>query len=233
MIRQNNQMKDCDIAMAISLIEYLMERGVKFSPDGNVIPEKSWFLDEEPLEILPFYRRGACADPSKTAICFNEPDEFLYVRIRQAPNELDEYKKYLGVMPMDLSVSRFMPIEVQKFNLLLNDLALAFFGINGIKVAAPMRYGSLETIPHFQRYSEATIWSVGCVGTIKNGKESRHYEEYTRRAFVLSAGCPTIILSYGKMHQEEKRDWQSFGASIREYADYNERSRRGDLRHVR
>ena len=233
MIRQENAMSDCDIHMALALIEYLKGKGVRFSPDGNVIPDREWFLDTEPCEILPFYHRGACADPSRTAICFNEPDKSLYVRISKVFAEIEEYRRFLGVMPMDLSVSRFMPIEVQRFNLLLNDLFLAVLGVNGIKFAAPTRYGSLQTVSHFRRYGEASIWSVGCVGTRNNGKESRRYEEYTRRAFILSTGCPKRILAYGKMHREERSDWESLGASVREYVDYNERSRRGGLNHVR
>lgn len=233
MNQSTSTMRNCDFYIANTLIEYLQEKGVPFSSDGYPIPSEKWFLETEPEEILPFTHRGACFDQKTTAICFNEPDKCLYVRTQKIFEEIEIYKGFLGVMPMDISVSRFMPIQVQKFNLLLNDLFLAVLGASGIKFAAPMRFGSIETVPHFRRYSKSTLWSIGCVGTLQNGIKSRQYEEYVRRAFVLVAGVPKRILSYGKMHEKEKRDWEDLGSSIREYADYNERSRRGDLSHVR
>lgn len=227
------ELGEVDLEMAIALINYLKSEGISFHPDGFPVNNPSWFLDTEPSEVIPFYHRSACSDPKKTAICFNECDGHLYSRVRHVFDDLPEYKRFLGVLAMDLSVSRFMVAEVQNFNLLLNALFLATLGVNGVKFASPARFGSLHTIPYFVHFRGSRLWSVGCVGTRNNGKESRRYEERNRKAFLLLMDRPKKLLAYGAMHKEEKADWESNGISVREYADFNERCRRGDLRHVR
>ena len=222
-----------DLEMACALIDYLKSQGVPFHQDGFPVNDQKWFLKIEPSEVLPFYQRSVCTDPSTTAICFNETDDHLYTRIRQVFQELPEYKRFLGVLPMDLSVSRFMIPEVQNFNLLLNALFLATLGVNGVKFASPVRFGSIHTIPYFSHYRGSFLWSIGCVGTKNNGKVSRRYEEYNRSAFLLLMDRPKKLLAYGKMHPEEKLNWESNGVPVSEYIDYNERSRRGDLKNVR
>ncbi len=229
----SKKLSKCDIEMASSLVAYLSKNGVSFDDSGFPTFHREWFLTEEPEEILPFHRRNRCFDKSKTAICFNEPDRKLYPRIRAVFSDLPVYKQYLGVMAMDISVSRYMHLDIQRFNLLLNALFLAVLGVNGVKFAPPTRFGSVETIPLFRCYKEASLWSVGCIGTRKNRKEDREYEEQCRQAFLIIVGRPSVLLSYGQMRFDERVDWESFGTRVRIYKDFNERSRRGDLRNVR
>lgn len=223
----------CDLSLAIQLHEYLSSKGVDFSRDGFPIFSADWFLDEEPDEILPYPHRRVCKDPRRTAICFNCSDDDLYVRISCAINDVHEYRSYLGLMPMDISVSHYMLSEAQKFNLLLNSLFLAVMGINGIKFAAPARFGSLETIPLFACYQKAPILSVGSIGTRHNAKRENDYEAYCRKALRLVLPQARLLLSYGEMRIEEANEWKSLGIKTRSYVDYQERSRKGELSYVR
>lgn len=223
----------CDPTLAIQLQNYLSSKGVDFSKDGFPAFPSSWFLDEEPDEILPYPHRHVCRDPKRTAICFNSSDDELYVRLSRTMNDLPEYRNYLGVMPMDISVSHYMLGEVQRFNLLLNCLFLAVMGVNGIKFAAPVRFGSIETIPLFAHFRMAPILGVGSIGTRHNARRENEYEAHCRKALKLVLPKARLLLSYGEMRAEEAKEWRQLGINTRSYIDYQERSRKGDLPYVR
>ncbi len=224
---KNKTMHGSDIENASEMIKYLKQRNVSFSIDGFPVMEDSWFLTTEPDEILPFYNRRYCHDKKKTCICFNSNDDNLYPRISSVLNDLYIYREYMGVMPMDISVSRYMILETQKFNLLLNALFLSVLGINGIKFAAPLRFGSMETISLFKCYEKAPIGAIGSIGTRSNKKGGGEYEECALQLLRLLfyRNRTMRVLVYGDVPAVEIRDWRKNGVFIRTYCDFQKRSR--------
>ena len=61
------------------------------------------------------------------------PDNLIYPRFEKIADEVDEFGKFKSVISMDLSVSRNMPLEVQKFNMLMNALYTTYLASEGIK----------------------------------------------------------------------------------------------------
>lgn len=224
---KNSVMRGSDIENASEMIKYLKHRNVGFSADGFPVMDDSWFLATEPDEILPFYNRRYCRNKKKTCICFNSNDENLYPRISSILNDLPIYREYMGVMPMDISVSRYMLLETQKFNLLLNALFLSILGINGIKFAAPLRFGSMETISLFKCYEKAPIGAIGSIGTRRNRKEDGGYEECALQLLRLLfyRNRKMRVLVYGDVPITEIRDWRKNNVFIRSYCDFQKRSR--------
>ena len=67
------------------------------------------------------------------------PDNLIYPRFEKIADEVDEFGKFKSVISMDLSVSRNMPLEVQKFNMLMNALYTTYLASEGIKIIPSLR----------------------------------------------------------------------------------------------
>lgn len=231
MIGERPMLSGSDIQMAATLISYLKAHKVCFDNNGFPVFQPDWFLSSVPEEMIPFYHRNTCKNKEKTCICFNSPDEDLYPRISSIFSDINIYKEYMGVGPMDLSVSRYMLLEVQKFNLLLNALFSATLGINGIKTAAPIRYGSIETIPLFDCYKEAPIYQVGSLGTKPLKHETATYEnyEYELFDFLVVRKRKIKLLIYGDLSPSQAAAWKRKGVMPYGYLDYHARSKKGEI----
>lgn len=216
---------DCriDIEIADYLESYLRNRGVGFNSAFFPIMQEEWFLPTAPEHIVPFSGRRRFP-AGRSAICFYSNDDKLYTRARNLEKDLSTYKKFLGVMPFDFTVTRFADRSHQLFHLRLNALCNAFFGVNGIKFAAPTRWGGLQNVPYFFPYRHAPILSVGTVGTLRNSRESREIENMIR-AVYLTFSDPKLVLSYGKMHPDELAAWQNAGVEVKQYPDFNSLAR--------
>ncbi len=224
-------LRGSDIEMAVALTDYLRIKKIKFDENGFPTFDKHWFLNDIPDEMLPFYHRNECKRKSRTCICFNASDETLYPRISSVFSDLDIYREYMGVAPMDLSVSRYMLLEVQIFNLYLNALFMATLGCNGIKIVAPIRYGSIETVPLFTCYSQAPIYSVGSIGTKPQKGENSFYENYEFALFkaIVIKNRRAKLLVYGPLSEDESGAWQSKGLTPYQYLDYHTRCKKGEI----
>jgi len=112
--------------IADRFVEYL-DGKVEFSEDGFPVFRKEMFLDEEPDLIVPFYNRNnkIVADRAKTVLCFFSSDSDLYRRLENVFDDLDEYKKCMGVIGLDITVTDDMDPEWQNMIMLVNQL---FFG---------------------------------------------------------------------------------------------------------
>ncbi len=231
MINEKSTLNGSDIQMAACLINYLKANQVPFDHNGFPVFKAEWFMSSVPEEMVPFYHRSKCRNKQKTCICFNSPDEDLYPRISSVFSDISTYKEYMGVGPMDISVSRYMLLEVQNFNLLLNALFLATLGLNGIKIAAPIRYGSIETIPLFDCYKDATIYQVGSIGTKPLKHETASYEnyEYELFNFLIIRNRKIKLLIYGNLSRGQAAAWKRKGVAPYGYLDYHARSKKGEI----
>ena len=216
--------KKIDLEMAEWLETYLRKAGIDF--DENEFPRfrPECFIEHLPIDIVPYCRRAGF-DPKKTALCFYSDDCELYRRIRLLEENIDVYRSFAGAMPCDVSVSPLMPLELQRFHLHLNALVNAFLAVNGVKIAAPTRWGSFSNLSLFNCYKDSKVFSVGSLGTLKNGRAVKRMEADFVTAFC-SIYHPKIVLSYGCMDPFEKSAWECCGVTVTEYDDYRSRSRR-------
>ena len=86
---------------------------IEFSEIGFPVFTRDMFLNEEPELIVPFYNRHhkIVKNPKKTLICFFGSDEFLYRRLKNVFNDLDEYSLFQGVIGLDITVTADMDSE--------------------------------------------------------------------------------------------------------------------------
>ena len=123
--------------------EELIKAGVRFTSDGYPIFQEEWILYETPKYIYPYEHRNATTDKKNTVLCFFMNDKPLYKRIIKLPDDLNNYRDYLGVIGFDLSPVIGWQTDYQRFNILLSQLATAYLGINGIKIIPNFRIGNI------------------------------------------------------------------------------------------
>ena len=131
-----------------TLDSYLRKSGCEFDERGFPIIPRSCYLSEIPDDVVTYKDRKSTLvkDISRAALCFFCGDERIYPRFERVFNEIDEYRKYMGVVGPDLTVTEDMDVEWQREIMLLNQLFLAVLATNGIKVIQNIRCGSNETL---------------------------------------------------------------------------------------
>lgn len=142
---------------------YLEGRGVRFNDDGFPLVDRSCFLAEKPVLVVPCSHRNArfVSDPSRTLVCFHTSDVLNYRRIERVLDELGEYRRFLAVSATDVTVTADMDIEWQAQIMLLNALFLAVVAVNDIKVVANLRCGNRDSM----RYLSWIPKGVACIAS--------------------------------------------------------------------
>ena len=216
-----------DIRYFLSLIDeyssYLKGK-IEFSNSGFPIFDKSMFLDEIPENVITYPNRNSIyvKNLSKTVICFYAPDRLLYPRLDKVIENLDEYKKFLGVVGMDLTVTKDMDMEWQKAIMLLNQLHMAILACNGIKIVANLRNGSDETVECLSGIPRNVMCATGFLGCTKD----KCIYDFRFISKILSV-CPSMLIIYGK-HDPLAEDYLSkMGVRYRVYKDFHRISKRG------
>ncbi len=127
--------------------DYLNGRGIRFDPQGFPILEPQVYLDEWPTLMVPYRDRKArfVRNPSRTVLCLFTGDARIYPRLENALDDIPEYRRYLGTVGSDLTVTSDMDPEWQRAVMLINQLYTAVLAVNGVKVVQNLRCGSPET----------------------------------------------------------------------------------------
>jgi len=207
------------LKMIDSLTDYLKEKNFKFSREGYPIFTKDMFLEEVPEVIVPINHRKnkRVVNKKKTVICLFCGDIHIYRRLIRLIDEIDEYKEYMGVIGSDITVTKDMEIEWQRVIILLNQMIMAVFAVNGIKIILNTRTGSKETRDMFKYMPKNIIVASGFRGG------TRKYEKlnYTYIAKILSIR-PSQLLIYGKCHKLVLNNIYKMGIDCIVYPDFRE-----------
>ena len=216
-------MKNIDLIVAEKLENQLKEKGVVFNEDD--FPEYSGdsFSEEEPTFICPWQHRNYYK-ASETALAFYMPDNLIYPRFEKIDKETEEFKKFKSVVSMDLSVSRNMPLEVQKFNMRMNALYTATLASEGIKIIPSLRCGDERTIDSLLPYKNAPLMALGIHGC--RGMASADYDEFIFRCEMIILQ-PRKLLLYGKPTEEETELLDDVGIPYRIYPDFRTLYKKG------
>lgn len=196
--------------------DYLSNRGVSFDIDGFPLIERSCFLSEYPNIIAPYSHRNArfVADPTKTAICFYMSDDLNYRRLEHVIDDVEEYRRFMAVASMDITVTEDMDDEWQAMIMLVNALFLAMIAVNGIKVIANIRCGGKES----RRYLSWIPRGVSCLAGMLGCDPLRDESDLTFIKKVIQVG-PDPLFLYGKQDEVLLRQLQIMGVSYRHYED--------------
>ena len=196
-------------------VSYLDGR-IDFSKDGFPIFRKEMFLDTEPELIVPFYNRNnkIVTDPKKTLLCFFSSDSDLYRRLENVFDDIDEYKKCMGVIGLDITVTDDMDPEWQNMIMLVNQLFLAILACNGIKIIMNARIGSPRSVENLKAFPKGVIWATSFLGCDKL-KSEYDFSFISKVLHVL----PSKLLIYGKHDKIAEKQLSNVGVDYRFYTD--------------
>ena len=175
--------------------EYLKSHGFKLNKYGYPIFKKSMFLDQFPDFIVTYAQRNnkRVKNKEKTLLCFFDQDVHLYQRFVKVFNEIKEYKKYLGVVGIDVTFTNDMDEEWQKLTSLLNMLFMAVLVCNGIKIVLNTRSAGLNPQVLFYSIPKGVMAASGFLGCDKT-----RYEYDLRYISKILSIMPSKLIIYGK-----------------------------------
>lgn len=196
---------------------YLQNRGIKFNANGFPFFTKDMFLEETPELMIPYdFRKTRIVEhPDKTLLCFYCSDARIYPRLSNILNDISEYKKYLGAVATDVTITSDMDEEWQDFVMLLNQLFMAVLVVNGIKIVANLRTGNNKTHRNLGGIPAGVMWATGFLGCSKD-------KPYDMR-FISSIITvhPSKLLIYGKNDPCATEKLSMIGIPYLIYPDYH------------
>lgn len=207
---------------------YLSSQNVVFDDEGNPIFQASMFLDEWPETVIPYSCRNNAAlvtDSKKTAICFFTKDSLIYPRLEKVFEELDEYRRFMAVVSMDLTFTSDMEVELQRLILTINQLFTMILAINGIKIILNTRSGSLDCVSAFSNIPKGISVSSGFLGCDRLQEDNLSY--ISKMLFLF----PGKVFIYGKHDPKAEEQLDRFGFDYRVYADVHRRTKSKEVCH--
>lgn len=221
-------MKNTSIMMLhhfISRAYYYLKDSIDFNKEGWPIFSKDMFLDEWPNYVVPYSHKNSkyIHDNKKTVLCFYSSDIEILPRFEKLLNEISIYKKYLGVVIPDLSVTPDMDYEMQSFIMLANQLFGAVLAVNGIKIIFNTRVGNNETISLLRNIPIGVMCSSGFLGCY-NSKSEYESSQYIDKILSL---LPSKLLIYGKKDEPTLTLLGNLGINYRRYDDFHTFSKKG------
>ena len=199
--------------------EYLLQRGFQFSEDGLPVFKETDFLSEIPQMIVPVNQRKnrRVQRKDKTLIAFFCGDKFIYRRLAKLLDEIDEYRLYLGVVGADITVTRDMELEWQRATILLNQLVMAIFVVNGIKTVLNTRIGRQETTDMFRYMPRGVLVASGFRGGTRRFSQSDF--SYIAKLMTL---LPSHVLIYGRCNKLVLKRIEQMGFDYTVFPDFRD-----------
>lgn len=198
--------------------DYLHKHNFPFNKHGFPIFSREMFLQEWPEQIIPYKNRKhwVVGDYKKTLLCFYTPDRNIYPRLEKTAEEIDEYKKYMGCVFCDLTVTWDLPPKMQEYLILINHLHAAFFATKGIKLAANLRIGSEHSSKCLAGIPANVMCASGFLGC--DVLKSEYDFSFLRKVMQV---LPSKLIIYGKEDKIASKQLGSNGINYRYYGDYN------------
>lgn len=200
------------------LYQYLDDKEIKFDDDGFPIFTTDMFLNEWPELVVPFSQRKnkRVTNKRKTVICFFDKDHKLYPRLYKILSEIDEYKNYMGIIGLDVTITDDMDEEWQKAMALMNQLFLAVLAVNGIKIIINTRTGGLSADAVFSNVPQGVMLASGFLGCSK--LETEENFSYLEKIIML---LPEKLIIYGKHDFVAESQLDVIGINYRVYMDFH------------
>ena len=153
------------IKIANYLYDYLKKNGISFNSFGYPVVPEYMLLNEYPDDVITFYNRHySSCEKSKTVICSYTNDKNIYTRLSSLDHDIEIYKEYMGICGFDLSPRITWDINLQRFNILLSQMANIYLGLHGIRFFPNFRTGTWNTINSLSAYPLHCTFSIGALG---------------------------------------------------------------------
>ena len=213
-----------DLLRAINDLYLLLNNKIDFDAEGWPIFQKEYFLNEWPEDMVTYVNRKSRSiiDSNKTLLCHFASDSQNYRRFPKVMEDITEYRKYLGAVFPDITVTKDMDAEMQELILLANQLYAAVLAANGIKLVANTRCGSKITQKYLRHIPRNVIWASSFLGCHKTANTSET-AEYVNKILGL---MPSKLIIYGKQDLAVNDQLDTLGINYRYYEDFHRRCKK-------
>jgi hypothetical protein len=154
-------------------------------------------------------------------LCTFASDKEIYPRLKNIYNEIGIYKKYMGVVSSDVTVTEDMDEEWQELIILLNQLYAAILAVNGVKIILNTRVGSNVNLRLYNNYPKNIMCISSFLGCTKNNEYDYSYLE--KILYFL----PSKLLIYGKEDLKVNRMLNTMGIDYKYYVDFHRLCKKG------
>lgn len=211
------------LKLSDKLYTYLLDNGIRFNEYGYPIVPRYMFLNEYPEEIIPFFCRNQATHPkNRTVLCSYSNDNRIYPRLSKIHEDIEIYREYMGICGFDLSPRINWDIDLQKFNILLSQMATVYLGLHGIKFFPNFRVGSWETINALSSYPHNSVFSVGTLGCAKGLTNFNIAYMKAKMYYAL----PKSLLIYGSLKSDYQTVLNEMNVEYKIYTDFQKTSRK-------
>jgi len=139
---------------------------------------------------------------------FYEHDYTFFDVIVSTRDLLDDLRKYGGIISIDSSLNREMPLVVQLTNIYLNRQMAYYYQKNGLYTIPNVRWGDERTYttmlfnepPAFSALPKHSIYAISAYGSISNAESKYHFRKGLEA--MLDYLQPKIVLVYGAGSQK-------------------------------
>lgn len=203
--------------------EYLLSKHVLFDKNDRPVFQKNMFLDSWPETVVTFHNRNnkkLVRNPKSTVICFFESDSNIHVRLEKVFDDLEEYKRFMAVAGIDMTITADMDKELQDLIVSINYMFMMILAINGIKILFNTRSGSLDIYSLFGCVPRGIMVVSGFLGCEKLKEDNL---TYLKKIICL---YPSKTLIYGKSDCNAEEQLDRFGFEYRRYRDVHSLTKR-------
>ncbi|MBR0032807.1 MAG: DUF4417 domain-containing protein [Treponema sp.] len=212
------------------LYHELSQNDIQFNYEGYPVFKPEFILWQKPKYILPFNHRNAAPVKSETALCFYMNDKLLYKRLSNLKNDLSLFSGYLGICGFDLSPRMGWDEDLQKFNILLSQMATIWLALHGIRIIPNFRTGSFTTFSSLNAYYKNMPVAIGALGCWKKKLSLNDLLYFKLKIFQCN---PQFILIYGMIEDELIEMIEESGIEYQVYPDFRSTCRRREVQNVR
>ena len=211
------------ILLVDELVILAKEFGVSFDSRGFPIFKKEWFLEQIPDLLIPYSKRHTkyVIDPKRTVLCHYSPDREIYPRLYNIAKDLLEYRRFLGVVMSDITITLDMDREWQDFIMLANLLYAAILGANGVKIIPNLRIGHATNIENLNVIPHKVMWATGFLGCPRDNPWNMRF------IYSVVSVDACFILIFGKRDKNAEDKLQVMNIPYKVYPDYHKLCKRG------
>lgn len=197
---------------------YLKDKDIDIDKNGYPVFRRNMFLDEWPDLVIPYTQRKnrIVKDPEKTLICFFDADYRLYPRLGKVIDEISEYKRFMGAIGLDVTITEDMDEEWQRAIFLLNQLFLAVLAVNDIRIVINTRTAALNAEEVFRNIPKHVMAASGFLGC----ESVNDVNDFRYIAKILSI-LPDKLIIYGKHDLIAEEQLDTMGIDYRYYTDFH------------
>jgi hypothetical protein len=171
------------------------------------IPKIKEFTGEMPIKVIPFSKRKQSKN-GEEYILFYEHDKTFGDVLKNPKKYLEEFKKFKGIITIDASLYRDMPLIAQIANVYRSRAIGYYYQKHGINVICNCRWSDERSYTNcilpekfaFLGIPKNNVISVGSYGCIQGKENKKYFIEGFRE--MMKELNPKVVIIYGAIPKQ-------------------------------